>query len=61
MMHGPLTLQNIYQAIPAATLQFTEGSLTDILMGIAEINPVLDEYVWQANRPVNMILASGVQ
>ena len=60
-MHGPLTLQNIYQAIPAATLQFAEGSLTDILTGIAEINPVLDEYVWQANRPVNMILASGVQ
>jgi len=24
-MHGPLTLQNIYQAIPAATLQFAEG------------------------------------
>ncbi|UJR29306.1 hypothetical protein I4U23_010520 [Adineta vaga] len=44
MMHGPLTLQNIYQAIPAATLQFAE-----------------DEYVWHVNRPVNMILATGVQ
>ncbi|CAF2918939.1 unnamed protein product, partial [Rotaria sp. Silwood2] len=44
MMHGPITLQNIYQAIPAATLQFAE-----------------DEYVWHANRPVNMILATGVQ
>ncbi|CAF3428145.1 unnamed protein product [Rotaria socialis] len=43
-MHGPITLQNIYQAIPAATLQFAE-----------------DEYVWHANRPVNMILATGVQ
>ncbi|CAF1482308.1 unnamed protein product, partial [Adineta ricciae] len=38
MMHGPLTLQNIYQAIPAAPLQFAEN-----------------EYVWHANRPVNMI------
>ncbi|CAF1139632.1 unnamed protein product [Adineta steineri] len=44
MMHGPITLQNIYQALPAATLQFAE-----------------DEYVWHANRPVNMILATGVQ
>ena len=25
MMHGPLTLQNIYQAIPAATVQFAES------------------------------------
>jgi len=24
-MHGPVTLQNIYEAIPAATLQFAEG------------------------------------
>jgi len=24
-MHGPVTLQNMYEAIPAATLQFAEG------------------------------------
>jgi hypothetical protein len=31
MMHGPVTLQNIYQAIPAATLQFAEGEFILIL------------------------------
>jgi hypothetical protein len=59
-MHGPVTLQNIYQAIPAATLQFAEGLFILIISSI--INQFsLDEYIWHANRPVNMILATGVQ
>lgn len=44
LMHGPVTLQNIYHALPAATLQFAQ-----------------DEYVWHRNRPVNVIVSTGVQ
>lgn len=39
MMYGPLTLQNIYEAIPAATLQFAEGKYSfDFITKIFHIN-----------------------
>ena len=61
MMHGPITLQNLYQAIPAATFHFAEGWSSDSRQQSRTFPRILDEYVWHANRPVNMILASGVQ